>query len=249
MVDVISWPAGESYITALETRNQTRDLEVIAQIALQTAQLIAYYDLADDAIESRDLIIDKTIDFITYLEDKKVSQDLPMLNLKKSVLTGLGLPSVDMCSSAIQFRQESINDGHAVDEKSVNYARETCGGIPSGWGLHEGTLMAAKSTSYIGGMVGSSSKRQQETFRRAKTDLVRNAQAGMKSLFNASEVLSQYSQAQGIYAGLADLFIQGFNSAGAGLGVALGKLGDNAPTQTAADPVSDPIVTPKSGPQ
>lgn len=213
------------------TRQNTLDVTAIAQVALQTAQLIAYYQLHDDAVDLRDQKIDAQIAFQDKLTAYKFGADLNMLNLKKSVLTDLNLPSVDMCSDAVNLSSEAVGDGAAVVAKSQDLAQESCGGVPQGWGTHDGTLYAAKAGSYVGGVLSNSARRDEESFRQTKTDLVRAGQQGMKAVFKSDTVLAKYAQAASIHSGLADLFLQGFNSAGSALGATLGRFsGDSSPT-------------------
>lgn len=213
----------------LDTQKQANAASLV-QIALQTAQLIAYYNLSDDAVDSRDNKIDKQLSFMSNLNAYKYNNDLPMLDLKASILVELELPLVNMCHDAIFCQNDILSDGVAVDNKSQDYINQSCAGAPQGWGVHDGNLFSSKVSSFVGGVVSNSSTRERESFTRNKTDLVRSAQQGMKAVFNAETVLAQYSQSASIYAGLADLFIQGFNSAGAGLGVALGRMTNNTPT-------------------
>lgn len=227
-------------------RTEGLDLVAIAQVILQTAQLVLFYGLADDATDRRDAKIDKTIEFQQDLQDYKFNQDLPVLNLKASVLTDLELPTIDMCADALKVTTDAMNDGAAVDNKAFLFSEESCHGIPQGWGVHEGSLMAGKSGSYASGMIANNSKRRVEQFRIVKTDLVRAAQQGMKAVYSANETMAKYAQSASIDAGLADLFIQGFNSAGAGLGVALGRLANgttnaNPSTSVAGVSAANPL--------
>lgn len=194
------------------------------EVGLLTTQMILYYDDLDDAIDARDLIINDQIVFMQTLEDLKQFQDLPMIICKKNILTDLELPVIDKCVSVTRISDLSLEDGVAVNNKSQQLSDESCGGIPSGWTNHEGSLFAVKSGSYAGGILANSETRRVEAFRSSRLSLVRNAHSGIKSIYNAGDTLNQYAQASAIYSGLADLFIQGFNSAGAALGVSLGKM-------------------------
>lgn len=221
---LITNPEITMWYTNQNVRDTNLDLATIAQIAASIAQMIVFYDLADDAIDARDEKIDAQIEFMEKLNEYECGPDLEMLNCKKAVLTDLGLPSVDMCSDALRCVGESMNDGHAVDAVSQKFVDQSCKSLPTGWGLQEGTLHGAKSGSHAGGLLANSAKRQQEDFIQKKTALVTAGQQGMKGVFKASTVLQKYAQATQIHSGLADLFIQGFNSAGASLGTALGSL-------------------------
>lgn len=230
---LIAYYTQETALRAAETvRNTARDVATVVQLGLQIAQLGTYYNAADNAIDDRDDKIDAQLAFIDQLENLKVTQDLPMLNCKKDILTDLPLPTIDMCGSVIKMSVPSKNDGDAIELKSEQLSRENCGGVPSNWALHDGSLMAAKAGSYTGGIVANAEKRREESFRSSRTGLTRTAQMGLKSVFNAGDTLGKYAQAAAIHSGLADLYIQGFNSAGAGLGVTLGRLADGGNTQT-----------------
>jgi len=200
------------------------DIAAYIQLGLQATQMVAYYSAADDAIDDRDDKIDAQLDFMQTLQDLKYNQDLPMVLCKRDVLISLNLPTIDRCFSATEIGIDSRHDGYAVVAKSNQFLDETCEGIPSGWKNHEGLLHSAKSSSYTGGLLANSELRRVEQFRSSKTRLVSTAQAGMKSIFNAGEILNKYAQAAAVHSGLADLYIQGFNSAGAALGANLGRL-------------------------
>lgn len=221
------------WFEAENDRREELNIFTLIQTGLQIAQLIIYYNKLDDAIDKRDEKIDAQIEWMQELEDYKETQDLPMLNLKASALTALGLPTVDMCGDAVRNASMSVNDGEAVDDKSQTIAGRTCRGVPEGWATHDGGLAAGRAASYAGGMMANSAKRRQEYFQTQKTKIVRAAQQGMKAVYNASDTLAMYSQAVAIHSGFADLFMQGFNSAGAGLGVALGQLAGSGTSNAA----------------
>lgn len=220
------------------TRNTARDVAAGVQIALQTAQLIAYYDAADDAIDARDDKIDAQITFMQTLENLNINQDLPMINCKRDVLVDLVLPEEDTCGVRVEHFTYWFFDGRSIDNKSRDLVDESCGGLPNGWSLHEGQVNSGRSESSAGALMSASGKRRIEQFRRNKTTLVRSAHSGLKSVFNAGDTLSKYAQAAAIHSGLADLYIQGFNSAGAALGVAINSLTSGTVTPGSAAPVN-----------
>lgn len=224
------------------TQSAAFDAIAVAQVALQISQLTFYYDRFDDAIDARDAKIDAQISFLEQLEGYKTGMDKDMANKKRSVLTGLGLPSVDLCGDSIRLRTQHQGDGIAVDLKATQLSKESCDGIPDGWGVHEGSLMAAKSGSYAGALLGNASKRDREEFRVQKTQLVRAGQIGMKGVFRAGDTLGMYAQAAAIHSGLADIYLAGFNSAGAGLGTSIGQFGNGngKPQVVGTDPVFSP---------
>lgn len=221
---------------AEEMRQNNLDAATAFQLGLQLIQLAIYWDRYNDAIDDRDEKIDKQIEFMSDIQAYKIGQDLPMLRCKKDVLTQLNLPSVDACRDAVICADESEDDGDAVDLKSQHLADQTCGGIPSNWCAHEGSLAAAKAGSNAGGLIANNAKREQESFRQHKTSMVRTGQQGMKSVFNSGEILAMYSQGAAIHQGFADIFIAGFNSAGAAAGVLLGRLAGGNSTGSSGNP-------------
>lgn len=200
------------------------DAASIIEIGLVTTQLALYWGYAKDATDDRDAIIDKQIIFMDELEDRKLNVDLPMIICKKDILTDLGLPTIDKCGSVTDMSGLSMSDGEAVIEKSEHLAAESCGGIPTGWSNHEGSLHAAKAGSYVGGLSANAETRRVESMESSRLSLTRAAHSGLKSIYNAGDTLGQYAQGSAVHSGIADLWTSGFNSAGAALGVALGQL-------------------------
>lgn len=226
------YTAADAYHTAhttwigVQTSRQTAvDAAAATQIGALTAQWGYYYDQADDAIDKRDIAIDTQISFMQYLQDTKVNTDLPMVQDQLDVLTDLDLPDVLTCGSGNDVAFQTWQDGIAVDDTANKLTDQAPGGRPNTFREHSGRLYGMKSGSYAYGIVSNADVRRRERFRKNKTQLVRQAQSNSKSIYSAGEVLSKYAQNTAIYSGLADLYIQGFNSAGAGLGVALGRLG------------------------
>jgi len=214
-------------IAAAETSRVTYDISggVAAgiQIAAHLVQMIRNYNDGVAAISNRDAAIDKQIDFMQQLQDLKTVQDLPMLLRKRDVLADLIIPSISFCNSDFGLYLYSSNDGLAVDGKSQQLSQRSLS-IPGGWLLHEGMLKGMKSVGYTQNIDKNSDKRRVEMLRKSKSRLVRSAQATLKSEYSANDILTKYGQNATIHGGLADLYMQGFNSAGAALGVALGRL-------------------------
>jgi len=173
------------------------------------------------------------------LEDLNINQDLPMIEDKADVLTDLQLPIPFFCGFDFNVAFMPFFDGEGVDLKSQHLALESCSGVPNGWDLDEGNVQQSKAGSNLISITSASDVRRIENFRRSKTSLVRTAQIGLKSTFNAGDTLSKYAQAAAIHSGFADLYIQGFNSAGAGLGVALGKLNTGSTDQNSGGSTSN----------
>lgn len=192
-------------------------------VALQLAQLLIYYDLWDEAVDNRDKVIDKYLKVQEYLHNTDLNIDYPQL-LKKQEVLDLPLPDLSMCTDSILFHTEVHNDGDAIDAKCEDLAEMDCCGVPDEWKLHEGDLYAARAHDYTGGILANSSKRRVEAFRENKTRLILQAQRNSKMAI--SPILQNYTQAISIYEGLASTFLEGFNSAGAGLGVNVARLGE-----------------------
>lgn len=212
-------------LTAYDTaKESTLTALAVTQMAAYAAQLVIYYNAAKDSVDDRDAAIDDQVSFMQYLQNTKVNVDLPMVEDKVDVLTLLDLPVLQPCGDGFDIASMSRQDGIAVDDTSHKLSKQSCGTIPNNWYQHAGRLSGAKSGSYAYGITSNADVRRVERFRKNKTSLVRQAHLGTKSIYNAGDVLSRYAQVVGVHSGLADLYIQGFNSAGAGLGVALGKL-------------------------
>lgn len=208
------------------------------EVGLHATQLGLYYDALDDAVDERDAKIDAQWAFMQQLNNYNINYDIPMLDCKKDILVDLVVPEIQSCGYDPILAFSSNHDALALDQKAQHLADEACG-VPLGWEMWEGEIHAAKSSSSLLSISAASDKRRIERFRKSKTRLVRTAQSNLKSVFNAGDILSMYAQAASIHSGLADIYLQGFNSAGAGLGVALGKL-NNGTLQGTGSP-SNPV--------
>ena len=98
----------------------------------------------------------------------------------------------------------------------------TCAKTPEGWNTNEGALYAHRAVGYAGGIIHNANKRRVERFLENKTALTARAQASAR--LAPGPILAGYQQAASIHEGLAGIFLKGFNSAGAGLGVRLGQI-------------------------
>lgn len=216
-------------ISGIETTRQARQVLVDAASVILSAAMIAamddFYSKASTANANRDGYLQDQMDFMQDLDTYRDSQDLPMLLNKQSVLTSISPPTPNICSDVGLFQSDIELDGDAIDSKSQQISTETYGGLPSGWVNRDGELLSAKASSYVSGIIPNEAKRREEDFRNTHTKLIRAGQQGMKAGYTSSEILTKYSQAASIQGGLADLFMQGFNSAGAALGTIIGKLG------------------------
>ena len=187
-----------------------------------TVQMTAYFALWTDAVSDRDDVLDKQIEATDYVQTQSAEIDFPQMVLKRSVLTGAVLPELSACTDPLLYLSENIADGEVVDSEARKQSRSACGGVPAGWATHEGELYSTAAASYAGGLVHNANKRRVEGYRRNKTALVQQAQrSGVLAL---GPILAGYQQAAAIHEGLAGIFLQGFQSAGAGLGVSLDRL-------------------------
>lgn len=186
------------------------------------AQMVIYFGLWDDAVDLRDDVLDKQMAVLDYLHGTDKTVDYPMMEYKQTVLTDLPLPELAPCTDPLKCMPEDLLDGEVVDTLAEDQFRLTCGGAPDGWATHEGALYAAAASSYTGGVVHNANKRRVEGFRQNKTQLALRAQSSSK--MSITPILQGYQQAAAIHEQLASIFLQGFQSAGAGLGVSLERM-------------------------
>lgn len=210
------------YTVKQMTRQEAISGETMVMTVLAVAQMVIYWKMFDDVLEKRDNSIDKLLGFMDELQGYK-AVDKVILDAKKNALS-MPLPSVNPCSASTIYGSESLKDGAVIDKVSQDAANCSCKGVPDGWGLHEGQLLGSLAAVNSGSYIVGNAKRRRENQRVRKTQIVLSAQQGMKSVYRASDIISYYQQAVGIYQGLSDIFISGFNSAGAALGTALGRM-------------------------
>ena len=201
-------------------RNAARDGQTLILVLAYVIQLAVYYNFWSDAVDRRDDGIDRQKDLLDYLYDKDMTVDYPMMQYKQGVL-GLSVPGPDLCGDALLLQACTKADGRVVDDLAMTQKAHSCG-IPANWDIGEGTLIAARALAYTGGILANSGKRREEQFREEKTKLVLRAQ--LTARFSVGPILKDYQQAIAIQEGLASIFAAGFNSAGVGLGTALGQL-------------------------
>ena len=217
---------GAYYQSRLEYEEELK-IATLLEMGLAIAQLVEYGERLRNAVNNRDDTIQDQVNFIGALRNLMYGQDLAAINRKFAVL-GLEAPSNDHCRENVRYRWETARDGNAVDQMSKKLVDESIEGMPAGWAVHDGKLASALSLPVNGSYLSAAADRRKYDFIKAKVGLLHGAQRSAKALFNASMVLAEYDKAIGIYGGLADIFIQGFNSAGAALGTALGKLANAA---------------------
>lgn len=189
---------------------------------LLIAQMLVYLFAFLKHLDDRDDKIDDIIEFMDYIQDKKMGVDLEMSRLKAEV-RNLAIPEPDLCGDPVLLADYSYADGEVVDALSEQLVSRTCQGLPDGWSLHEGNVMQARASVNIGGLIANRAVREKEWFTKQKTSLMNSAQRNMKAPYSASEILGMHAQSMNIYSGLADLYASGFNSAGAGIGTMIGR--------------------------
>jgi hypothetical protein len=222
---MIDNPEIKAWYIRENTRDTARDAQTLLLTIAYAAQMLFYYNLWSDAVDKRDVALDKQKVFLDYLYDKDIGVDFPMMQVKQSVL-GLAVPAPDRCTDTVLGVYNVHRAGDSVDSKAYIESRKACGGMPEGWYLGEGALLAARANSYAGGILSNSGKRRIEHFQEEKTKLVLRAQATAR--MNAGPILAGYAQAASIQEGLAQIFAAGFNSAGVGLGSALGSMANSS---------------------
>lgn len=197
--------------------------ESLIMTALYVAQLVLYYIELKEKIKDRDRILDKELEFLDYLHQRRNTFDAPELD-KKDAVRRLEEITPLVCEEASLYLNEVQQDAESFEDMEKMFAGCSCGGIPQGWGTHDGTLAAGLGSVSAGVILSTTAKRRAEEFNVHRMELIRGANMAIRGLFTADSVLAYYQQAVAIYQGLVDTFIGGFNSAGAGLGVALQRL-------------------------
>ena len=189
------------------------------------AQMVTYFALWYDAVDNRDDAIDKQTAMQDYIENQAATVDYEMLLCKQAICTDLECPTLNACTDPLKCSDEGLLDGEVVDSKAQQQLARTCAKTPEGWNTNEGALYAHRAVGYAGGIVHNANKRRVERFLENKTALVSRAQASAR--LAPGPILAGYQQAASIHEGLAGIFLKGFNSAGAGLGVSLERLSGN----------------------
>lgn len=219
-------------------RKQELDVEMLLFAGLAIAQMLYYWDKVDDHTDARDCAIGKfaqdnmgMLGFMWELENYRDTVDFPILMEKAAIKDRIdfGEWEPDSCSTATLYVDELQGDGSAIDNYERMFAACSCAGIPEGWGIHDGTLVAGLGAAYSGPIANIAAVEMFEDFKGHAISVVQKAQMAMKAIYNISGIMRYYEQAIAIHEGLATMFIQGFNSAGAMLGTALGKLAAAAP--------------------
>lgn len=215
-------------------------IQSVITAGLAAAQMIIYWDLFDEYLDKRDETLDMYITFLEKCRARTFNVDLPELRRIRNVLDDDNLDEFSRryhtCEEGKRFvysgdhndytRLEVHHDGEFVNRTNMDTVNKATkeGFIPDGWGLHEGWIASAMSAGISTSLGNHLAKHRYYDFLRAKARLLHTAQQAMKAVIKASRIEEYYRQAAAIYSGLSDVFIQGFNSGGAALGTALGRL-------------------------
>lgn len=220
------------------TRKQELDVEMLIFAGLAIAQMLYYWDKVDDHTDARDCAIGKyeadnmgMLGFLWELENYRDTVDFPILMEKASIKDQINFAEWEpnSCRTATLYNQKLEQDSMILDKMEQMFADCSCAGIPEGWGTHDGSLAFGLGAAYSGPIMNIAAVEMFEDFKGHAISVVQKAQMAMKAIYNISGIMRYYEQAIGIHEGLASMFIQGFNSAGAMLGTALGKLANAAP--------------------
>lgn len=226
------------YARQQATREEELDVETLLFAGLAIAQMLYYWDKVDDHTDARDCAIGEfaqdnmgMLGFMWELENYRDTVDFPILMEKAAIKDRIDFDEwePDSCSTATLYVDELQGDGSAIDNYERMFAACSCAGIPEGWGIHDGSLVAGLGAAYSGPIANIAAVEMFEDFKGHAISVVQKAQMAMKAIYNISGIMRYYEQAIAIHEGLATMFIQGFNSAGAMLGTALGKLAVAAP--------------------
>lgn len=216
------------------SRQEELDAKMLVFAGLALAQMIIYYRKADEVMDERNCVLGEynssnngLLGFLAQLEEYR-DYDNTILELKKgSVAWANGMLSKwkpNSCTEATRYIGEFTGDSKSIKEFEKMFIGCSCSGAPEGWGTHDGSLARALGAAYAGPMMDVAAIDAYEDLKGKVVELVLKAQTSMKAIYNISSIMSYYSQAYGIYQGLADLYISGFNSGAAMLGVSLGNL-------------------------
>lgn len=214
--------------------------ESLIVAGLATAQMIAYWRLFNKYLKERDRTLNMYIEFLEECRKRTFKVDIPELRRIRSALDDDNIDEFSRryhtCEEGKRFvyegdkdnytKLEVHHDGEFVNRTNMDIVNQAThgGDIPEGWGLHEGWLASAMSAGVTTSYSNHWAKHRYYDFLKAKARLLHTAQQAMKAIIKASRIEEYYRQAAGIYSGLSDIFIQGFNSGGAALGTALGRL-------------------------
>lgn len=214
------------------------DEAMLVYAGLAILQMLAYWKKMDEHVDDRDCAIgeydrkDKgMLGFLAELEYYRDKDDLGILNEKlgiKDKITAALNQKPNSCETAMLYVDKLEHDGEMLDKFEESFAACSCAGVPDGWGMHDGSLAYGLGAAYAGPLMNIAAVELYETMKSHAVSIVQQAQASIKAIYNISGIMKYYEQVIGIHEGLATMYIQGFNSAGAMLGTALGKLAESA---------------------
>lgn len=218
-------------------RKQELDVEMLVFAGLAIAQMLYYWDKVDDHTDARDCAIGEyaagnmgMLGFLFELEQYRDTVDWPILQRKARIMNEIDFDdwAPRSCSTATLYVNDMVQDSRVLDGMERMFADCSCAGVPEGWGMHDGSLALGLGASVSGPMMNIVAVELFEEFKGNAIHIVQQAQMAMKAIYNISGIMRYYEQTIAIHEGLASMFIQGFNSAGAMLGTALGKLASSA---------------------
>ena len=215
-------------------------IQSVITAGLAAAQMVIYWNLFDEYLEKRDETLDAYIAFLEKCRQRTFDVDIPELKRIRNVLDDDNLDEFSRryhtCEEGKRFvyegdkdnytKLEVHHDGEFVNRTNMDIVNQATheGYIPEGWGLHEGWIASSMSAGITTSYSNHLAKHRYYDFLKAKARLLHTAHQAMKAIIKASRIEEYYRQAAQIYSGLSDIFIQGFNSGGAALGTALGRL-------------------------
>lgn len=224
------------YARQQATRQEELDTQALIFAVAAIAQLIYYWDKLKDHTKDRDCAIGKfaienqgMLGFMAELENYRDTVDIKILRDKARIKDQINFGEFEpkSCDTALLYYDDIENDAKVINRFEKMFADCSCSGIPEGWATHDGSFARGLAASFSGPIANSFAVDLYEDFKVNAVAVVQKAQMAMKAIYNISGIMRYYEQAINIHEGLATLFIQGFNSAGAMLGTALGQLANS----------------------
>lgn len=225
------------YAKQQATRSEELDAKMLLYAAAAVAQMIWYWKKVKDHVKDRDCAIGEyeednkgMLGFLWQIEHYRDTYDWDILNDKYAILGEIDFNEWkdSSCSTAMNYVGDLANDGESIDDMERMFAKTSHDGVPDGWGIHDGSLVLGLGAAYSGPVMNMARVEMFEEFKQHVIPIVQQAQMSMKGIYNISSIMKYYEQVIGIHEGLATMFLQGFNSAGALLGTALGQIANAA---------------------
>lgn len=218
------------------SRQEELDEKALWFAGLAILQLIYYWDKLEDHTKARDCAIGEftpdnegMLGFMAEIESFRDALDINILREKASVKDQINFGEFEpkSCDTALLYFEDTNNDAKVINRFEKMFADCSCSGIPEGWATHDGSFARGLAASFSGPIANSFAVDLYEDFKANAVTVVQKSQMAMKAIYNISGIMRYYEQAINIHEGLATLFIQGFNSAGAMLGTSLGQLANS----------------------